>query len=102
MIVRDYAGDTRKGRSRTYYIEALREYARLFGDDFPQSAFAPSQAKRNGRPDLVEVYYQPRPSGGNWPSLNAIKLHFGSWNEAREAAGFPPNQTGPASGRRPA
>jgi hypothetical protein len=98
------AGDGRKSETftRDDIIEALREYGALYGDDFAQSAFSPSQAKRNGRPELVERYYTPRADGSRWPSLNGIKAKFdGSWNDARAAAGFAPNSTGPKRGRRP-
>lgn len=89
--------------TRDDIIKALREYAELYGDSFTQSAFSPASAKRNGRPDLVEIYYKGRPDGSRWPSLNGIKKHFdGSWNDARAAAGFGPNSTGPARGRRKA
>lgn len=89
-------------RSRDYYLDALREYAALYGDDFTAACFSPGAAKRAGRPDLVERYYAPRPSNGAaWPSLNAIKATFdGSFNVARGALGLGPNKTSPAKGRR--
>lgn len=87
--------------TRDDVIEALREYGRLYGPAFSQGAFNPATAKRNGWPELVDRYYKGRPDGRPWPSLNAIKTKFGgSWNEARAAAGFDPNPTGPAGGRR--
>lgn len=100
--LRAKVADGRKTQTltREAVVEALQLYGELYGPDFPQSAFAPSQAKRNGRPELVDLYYKGRPDGRRWPSLNAIKDKFGTWNAARGAAGFPPNSTGPASGRR--
>lgn len=103
--VREQIADGRKVGvlTRDDIIKALREYGELYGPGFSQSAFNPSSAKRAGRPDLVELYYKGRPNGERWPSLNAIKTKFGgSWNDARAAAGFAPNTTGPAAGRRKA
>lgn len=96
----DLADGRSSTRGREFYTEALREYLGLY-DELTAACFSPGSAKRNGRPDLVERYYAGRPSGGNWPSLNAIKSAFGgSFNTAREAIGLEPNSTGPASGRR--
>lgn len=94
------AEDGRKGRSRDYYIEAVREYFARYGE-VTAACFAPASAKRNGRPDLVERYYAGRESGDPWPSLNALKKNFGgSFVNVLRAAGLPENSTGPARGRR--
>ncbi len=90
--------------SREDVKQALLQYAQLYGTDFPQSAFAPSQANRNGRPELVERYYAGRtpgePDSEPWISLNGIKSKYdGSWNAARKDAGLPLNTTGPREDR---
>lgn len=104
MPVREIADGCRVGAlTREDIIEALQEYARLYGDAFTAACFTPSGAKWGGRPELRERYYQGRPDGRRWPSLNAIKAQFdGSFNAAREAAGFEPNKTGPPRDRRAA
>jgi hypothetical protein len=100
------ATKTRGGRQATWtrdkIIEALRRYAELYGPDFTAAAFSPSTANWRDEPELVERYYAGDPEGiGAWPSLNALKQHFGgSFNAAREAAGFEPNRPGPAKRRR--
>lgn len=97
-------------RSRDYYLEAGSEYVRLYGaDQMTAASFSPPAAKRGGRPDLVERYYKGRtcadgswPDGDPvaWPSLNAIKKAFGSWNAFRDALELPANTTVPMRGRR--
>jgi hypothetical protein len=99
-VLRERVADGRAGRSRDYYITALREYHARYGE-VTAACFSPGSAKRNGRPDLVERYYAGRANGEPWPSLNALKKNFGgSFNAALEAAGLPRNSTGPAGGRR--
>lgn len=95
---------SRKGHlNRDTIIKALRDYAELYGDDFASWAFSPSVAKWNDRPEARERYLAGNPKTGEpWPSLNAIKTHFGGFNAARVAAGLPANKPGPAKGRRPA
>lgn len=90
-------------RPKSYYLEAGREYVRRFGSDaLTAAAFNPAAAKRGGRPDLVERYYDGRENdGGAWPSLNSIKKTFDGFTKFREALGLPPNSTYPAGGRRP-
>lgn len=89
--------------TREQAIDALKEYARLYGDDFPSAAFNPGNAKWSDRRDLIERYRAGRPDGSRWPSLNAIKALFptrehprGSFSEARRAAGLEANTPGPA------
>lgn len=98
---------TRGGRSqvsRDDILQALRDYAELFGPDFTTAAFNPSVAKWRDRPEDRERYLAGNPKTGEpWPSLNTIKAAFdGSFNAAREAAGLAPNKPGPGKGKRAA
>lgn len=96
-------GGGREARSREWYLEAGREYVRRYGaDQLTQAALNPAAAKRNGRPDLVDRYYDGRLDGTMWPSLNAVKKVFGTFNAYRAELGLLPNSTGPATGRRKA
>lgn len=102
-LVRSQAGETQAGKlTREQVIEALKEYARLYGPHFTAAAFNPATARWQDRPELADQYLQGRPDGRLWPSLNAIKKLFptpehpkGSFNEARKAAGLPVNAVGP-------
>lgn len=93
-----------KVHTRETVIQALRDYAATYGEDFTTAAFSPSTAKWRDEPELVERYYKGNPvTGERWPSLNAIKTHAGgSFNRAREMAGFEPNSPGPSKSRRAA
>lgn len=89
--------------TRDTIIDALRRYAAMHGDDFTQAAFSPSSAKWAARPDLADRYFAGDENGEPWPSLNAIKSKFGgSFNAAREAAGFAANVPGPSKTKRAA
>lgn len=95
----------RGGRSVTWtrdnIISALRRYADLYGEGFTSAAFSPSAAKWRDEPELIERYYAGDANGDPWPSLNAVKDHFGgSFNAARVAAGFEANKPGPHKQRR--
>lgn len=85
-------------------IQALRDYAAAYGDDFTTAAFNPSTAKWRDDPISRDRYLAGNPRTGEpWPSLNMIKSHFGgSFNAARVAAGFEPNRAGPGRGKRKA
>lgn len=92
----------RKSRSREFYLEAGREYVRRFGaDQLVAAALNPASAKRGGRPDLLDRYYEGREDGSAWPSLNAVKAAFGGFIAYRKALGLPPNPTGGSHRRRP-
>jgi hypothetical protein len=88
--------------TRDEAIDALREYARLYGPDFTQAAFNPANARWQKRPDLIERYEAGRPDGRPWPSLNALKSTAPdeSFSRLRELAGFKRNKPGGAASRR--
>src|SRR4051795_7664582 len=88
-----------KGYTANEIVKALRRYADLYGEDFPQAAFSPSLAKWGDRPELAERYVLGDPeTGERWPSLGSIRRVFSSFSVAREAAGLPVNKSGPRKG----
>lgn len=94
-------GGRPKAWTRDKIVQALRRYAELYGDDFTTACFNPSLGKWRDRPELVERYVAGDPeTGAPWPSVNSIKKAFGSFNAAREAAGFSENARGPKPGAR--
>lgn len=99
---RTVAGGRSRLHSRDTIIQALRDYAELYGDAFTTAAFNPSVAKWRDRMDLRERYLAGNPRTGEpWPSLNTIKGEFGgSFNAAREAAGLEANRPGPSAGAK--
>lgn len=90
--------------TRDEALDALREYARLYGPDFTQAAFNPANARWQHRPDLIERYEAGRPDGRPWPSLNALKSTAPgkSFSRLRELAGFERNKPGGSAQRRAA
>lgn len=85
--------------TRERVIQALQDYAEVYGPYFTAAAFSPSTAKWRDELELVDRYRKGNPLHGNkpWPSLNAIKDKFdGSFNTARVAAGLEPNRPGPS------
>jgi hypothetical protein len=86
------AGGRRNGRwDRGSIIEKICLWAERF-DAPPCSAdWNPSLARWRGQEWRIERY-----AGGEWPSTNAVKRHFGgSFDAAVIAAGFAPARPGP-------
>jgi hypothetical protein len=97
------AGATREARqgrparwTRDDIIEAIAEWAKLYGEPPRAADWNPSAARWSAATWRIERYREGRPDGTPWPSLNRAKALFGgSLNAALEAAGFEPNKPGP-------
>lgn len=67
-------------------IEAIQGFAREFDHPPAQNDWEPTAALRRGQTDRAERYLQRK---SEWPSAPTVRLKFGSWGNAIEAAGFP-------------
>src|SRR3954468_607673 len=87
------------GRSRWTrgdIIEAITEWAALYGEPPRAADWNPSAARWSAAEWRIERYRRGRPDGTPGPSLNRAKAPFGgSLNAALAAAGFEPNKPGP-------
>lgn len=80
----------RKGRPRgttTYskaeIVEAMREWARQYGDPPRSDDLDPARARRQGHSWRAERFL-----GGTWPSTRMVRHHFRTFGAAVAAAGF--------------
>ncbi len=104
------AGATRTARpgrparwTRTDIIEAITEWAALYGEPPRAADWNPSAARWSAATWRIARYCNGRPDGTAWPSLNSAKALFGgSLNAALEASGFEPNKPGPKRRSDPA
>lgn len=86
--------------TRDDIIDAITEWAALYGESPRAADWNPSAARWSAAEWRIERYRRGRPDGTPWPSLNRAKAPFGgSLNAALAAAGFEPNKPGP---KRPA
>jgi len=82
--------------TRETIIEAIREWAELYGEPPRAADWNPGSARWSAATWRIERYRRGRPDGTPWPSLNRAKAPFGgSLNAALQAAGFEPNRPGP-------
>jgi hypothetical protein len=71
-------------------IDAIKDYADLYGRPPGAMDWLPGMARQHGRPDIAERFY----ADGCWPSMNTVRQRFGSWNAGIAAAGFAPKPPG--------
>jgi hypothetical protein len=71
---------------RERVIDAIQEYARIYGHPPTAVCWNVGMAKAKGRVDLVERFYED----ACWPHTNTVLTYFGSWVHAIAAAGFEP------------
>ena len=68
-------------------IEAIREWASVYGVPPTAMQWNVSAARLKGRDDWAERYANDY---RQWPAQSVVQSHFPSWNEAIRAAGFSP------------
>lgn len=82
--------------TRERIIEAIQEWARLYGQPPVAYEWNPTQAEAKLPRRAREI--RKRFDSGEWPYQNTICERFGTWNAAIAAAGFTPLR--PGGGRR--
>lgn len=76
--------------TRERVIEAIQDYAHQYGRTPGAQDWNVAMARANGRPDLVERFYDD----ACWPHTATLLYVFGSFNAAIAAAGFEPRKPG--------
>jgi Homing endonuclease associated repeat len=76
--------------TRERIIEAVHDYAAVFGSPPSAEDWNVSMARKNGRHDKADWFYL----FGDWPHYGSVTARFGSFNAAIEAAGFTPRPDG--------
>jgi hypothetical protein len=82
--------------TRELVIDAIREYARIYGRPPASTDWNPAHARKLGHPEKARQFYDD----ACWPATVTVILVFGSWNAAIEAAGHPPRKAGVGIGQR--
>jgi hypothetical protein len=75
-------------RARVRIQQAIRDWVALFGSPPSALDWNPALArKRKNSTWKVERYEN---TGRKWPSVSFVVQYYGTWNDALEAAGYPP------------
>jgi hypothetical protein len=78
--------------SRDLIVQRVREWNEIHGEPPVTYEWNPAMARWKKLPDAEGI--SRRYEAGDWPPTSVVEYHFGSWNAAIDAAGFPPLSVG--------
>ncbi len=98
----DFEGPRRRRNRRPYtddeVLEAIKAWARMFGRAPTSTDWNPAARRRLAKKLLSNARWHLRTARyfeeGSWPSVQTVRLRFGSMNSALKAAGFEPRSPG--------
>jgi len=70
-------------------LDAIRAWYGRYGEPPAMTDWDPSRARSQNQHWRIVRYYE-----GDWPSINTVRRHFGTLNQAVQAAGLPPRTPG--------
>jgi hypothetical protein len=70
-------------------LDAIRAWHARYGEPPAMTDWDPSRARTQNQHWRIARYYE-----GDWPSINTVRRHFGTLNQAVQAAGLPPRTPG--------
>ena len=74
-------------------LDAIRAWHARYGEPPAMTDWDPSRARSQNQHWRIARYYE-----GDWPSVNTVRRHFGTLNQAIQAAGLPPRTAGRKAG----
>jgi hypothetical protein len=92
----EHANPRHRYWTRELVIDAIREFARLYGRPPAATDWNPAHARNLGHPEKIDRFYDD----ACWPSSVTVLHIFDSWNTAITAAGHTPRKTGVGVGQR--
>jgi hypothetical protein len=84
-------GRYQREQSRAWILRSISEWVDLYGTPPSATDWNPPLARKSGMAWKADRYEQ---AGHRWPSTTLCRNIFGSWNNALQAAGYPPVQPG--------